>query len=151
MAEDHVWKAGPNSRTGRGDGCPFCSPTPPKPSSTNNLALNHPEIAKYWHPAMNGDLTPHKVLSNTTKKFWWQCDDGHYYDASVNQRVSAIKHCPYCSGHRIGQGNSFADKCPEAAAEWDYEKPSSDAGPFPAGSTRRVYWNCRRVILIRQP
>ena len=32
-----------------------------------------------------------------------------------------IQHCPYCAGRRIGQGNSFADKCPEAAAEWDYE------------------------------
>ena len=63
VAEDHVWKAKPNSRTSRGDGCPFCGIAPKKASSTNNLALNHPEIAKYWHPAMNGDLTPDKVLS----------------------------------------------------------------------------------------
>ena len=52
---------------------------------------------------MNAELTPDKVLSNTTKKVWWQCDEGHYYDASVNGRVSRIQHCPYCAGRRIGQ------------------------------------------------
>ena len=30
--------------------------------------------------------------------------------------------CPFCSGYRIGQGNSLSDKFPEVASEWDYEK-----------------------------
>ena len=140
VAEDHVWRAHPKSRTGRGDGCPFCSITPKQASTTNNLALNHPEIAKYWHPTMNGELTPDKVLSNTTKKVWWQCDDGHYYDESVNGRVTRTKHCPYCAGRRIGQGNSFADKCPEAAAEWDYEKNEGKTPDKFAPTSHRKYW-----------
>ena len=146
VAKDHVWKAGPNSRTGRGDGCPFCSIIPKQASSVNNLALNHPEIAKYWHPTMNGNLTPDKVLSNTTKKVWWLCDEGHYFDESVNGRVTRTKHCPYCAGRRIGQGNSFADKCPEAAAEWDYEKNKDKTPDKVAPTSHRKYWfKCKLV------
>ena len=89
---------------------------------------------------MNGELTPDKVLSNTTKKVWWQCDDGHYYDSSVNGRVSRIQHCPYCSGRRIGQGNSFADKYPEAAAEWDYENNKDKTPDKVAPSSPGKYW-----------
>ena len=83
VAEDHVWRAHPNSRTGRGDGCPFCSITPKQASSTNNnLALNHPEIAKYWHPTMNGELTPDKVQVTLQRKF-----GGNVMTAIITMRV----------------------------------------------------------------
>ena len=93
------------------------------------ITLLYPEIAKQWHSTKNGELTPDKVLSNTTKKVWWLCHHGHEYEHSVKQRTSRTRVCPYCSGYRIGQGISFADKSPEAAAEWDYEK-NKDKSPY---------------------
>ena len=123
VAEDHTWIATPHSRTGgQTRGCPFCGPSPRRASSTNNLAINYPEIAKQWHPTKNGDLTPDGVLTNTTKVFWWLCENGHHFQSNCNQRVTARVTCPYCSGYRIGQGNSLADKFPDVAAEWDYKK-----------------------------
>ena len=139
-AIDHQWQAEVRNRTKRKYSCPFCGKSPRKASSTNNLALNHPDIAKYWHPTMNGDLTPEKVLSNTTKKVWWICNEGHFYDESVNGRVTRTKHCPYCAGRRIGQGNSFADKCPEAALEWDYEKNKDKTPDKVSPTNHRKYW-----------
>ena len=59
---------------------------------------------------------------------------------SVNGRVTRTKHCPYCAGRRIGQGNSFADKCPEAAAEWDYEKNEGKTPDKFAPTSNRKYW-----------
>ena len=70
VAFDHVWKAAPKNRTGRGDGCQFCGKTPKLASSTNNLSIRNPNLAKRWHPTMNGELKPDHVLSSTGKKFW---------------------------------------------------------------------------------
>ena len=145
LAKDHVWKTGPNSRTGRGDGCPFCSRIPKQASSTNNLALDQPEIAKQWHPTKNAELTPEMVLSNTTRKVWWLCDNGHEYQHSVNARVSTTRLCPYCSGYRIGQGNSFQDKYPLAAKEWDYEKNGDKTPEKLAPTSQKKFWfRCKK-------
>ena len=140
VADDHEWSTEIRLRTKRKCGCPFCGKSPKYASSTNNLALSYPDIAKQWHPTKNGELTPDKVLSNTTKKVWWLCDNGHEYEHSVNQRTSRTRVCPYCSGYRIGQGNSFADKSPEAAAEWDYKKNKGKSPSEVSASTHSKYW-----------
>ena len=136
---DHEWQAQPYSRTKRGDGCPFCSKSP-RASSTNNLALNYPEVAKKWHPTKNGELFPHNVTSNSTKKVWWFCKDGHYYQHSPNQMTSKNIKCPYCSGYRIGQGNSLLDKFPEVASEWDYEKNADIRPDAVSPKSHKKYW-----------
>ena len=37
------------------------------------LQYKFPEIAKEWHPTLNGDLTPDKVSYGSNKIIWWQC------------------------------------------------------------------------------
>ena len=138
VADDHEWQASVKERAANARGCPFCAGK--RVSKSNSLRSIHPEIARQWHPTKNNDLTPDRVLSNSTKKVWWLCDNGHEYEHSVNQRTSRTRVCPYCSGYRIGQGNSFADKSPEAAAEWDYEK-NNDKTPYEVSpSTSSKYW-----------
>jgi len=34
-----------------------------------SLAETHPEIAKQWHPTLNGDLTPFDFTPGSDKKF----------------------------------------------------------------------------------
>mgnify|MGYP001044094751 CR=1 FL=1 len=34
-----------------------------------SLAETHPEVAKQWHPKLNGDLTPYDVTKGMNKKF----------------------------------------------------------------------------------
>lgn len=116
VAHDHVWEASIGSRARNGRGCPFCAGV--YASSTNSIAALYPDIAKEWHPTKNGDLKPSDVTKSSTQQVWWRCFEGHEYQHSVNQRTSRVKICPYCSGYRIGQGNSFADKYPEIAAEF---------------------------------
>ena len=41
-----------------------------------SLAETHPEIAKEWHPTLNGDLTPRDFTHGSDKKPWWKCDKG---------------------------------------------------------------------------
>ena len=75
IAKDHVWPARFADRlqvfkrrgrqfydNGGTVGCPFCAPNA-KPSSTNNLKKNRPEIAKEWDYEKNGDKTPYTNMS----------------------------------------------------------------------------------------
>ena len=50
--DDHVWEAAIVDRTS-GHGCPYCSGN--KVGKDNNLLFLIPEIAKQWHPTMNGN------------------------------------------------------------------------------------------------
>ena len=57
-----------------------------KVCSTNNLAVTHPDLAKQWYQARNGELTPDHVLPSYTGKVWWQCSENpeHIWDCPVN-------------------------------------------------------------------
>lgn len=91
---DHIWKTTIAHRQNRG--CPYCSNQ--KVSITNCLATTYPDIAKEWHPSMNGGLTPFIVLPGTEKKVWWKCKKGddHIWKAYINIRTRGTS-CPYCT------------------------------------------------------
>ncbi len=54
-----------------GDGCPVCLNRRLIPG-VNDLATLYPEIAKMWHPTMNGDLKPSEVTAGGVTQYWWQ-------------------------------------------------------------------------------
>ena len=35
-----------------------------------SLAETHPEVAKQWHPSLNGDLTPNDITKGSVKRIW---------------------------------------------------------------------------------
>ncbi|MDA9290288.1 zinc-ribbon domain-containing protein [bacterium] len=35
-----------------------------------SLTETHPEVAKQWHPSLNGDLTPDTLAARNHKKVW---------------------------------------------------------------------------------
>lgn len=65
-----------NIKTGKGNGCPYCSGKKTL-KGFNDLATRFPEVAKKWHPIMNGELKPDMVQSYSRKKVWWIEDDGN--------------------------------------------------------------------------
>jgi len=92
----HEWKAIIGNRT-KGIGCPYCSGR--YASVNNSLQVLNPELSKQWHRTKNGNLTPSDVTRGSDRKVWWQCDKGHEYEASINDRSNG-RGCPYCSGKR---------------------------------------------------
>ena len=44
----------------------------PGPSPENSLLQKLPELAKQWHPTLNGKLTPYNVKAGVFKKVWWK-------------------------------------------------------------------------------
>ena len=54
-----------------------------------SFAELYPDLAREWHPVLNGSLTPDKVKPHSDIKVWWICPDcGKEYPATVGHRVS---------------------------------------------------------------
>lgn len=66
----------------------------------DSLAELFPEIAKEWHPYLNGTVKPNQVTRGTTTKYWWLCPEcNNEYKASVYHRTSGTG-CPKCGAKR---------------------------------------------------
>ena len=120
-SKGHAWTAAIYARVA-GSGCPYCSGRKPV-AGENDLATTHPHLASEWDTEKNGDLTPRDVSAGSHRKVAWRCARGHVWTVSVNRRTYRDSGCPYCAGKLPIPGETdFATRCPEAAAEWDYEK-----------------------------
>ena len=121
-----------------------------KVTKENNLAVMRPDLAKEWHPTLNGDLTPYDVTCGSGKKVWWLLpyDDPktgkHFdfvWDAVIHTRVKGVG-CPVLAGLMVWPGfNDLATTHPELAAEWHPTK-NGDLTPqdVTAGSDKKVHW-----------
>jgi hypothetical protein len=140
---DHEWDANLASRTGQGIGCPCCSHH--KVSVTNSLATLFPEIAAQWHPTLNGDMTPDRVLAQSNRKYWFICPEGpdHEWLAIVNNRTAKKSGCPCCHGFKPSVTNSLASLFPAVAAQWH---PSLNGELTPdqvvSGSNKKYWFKC---------
>lgn len=95
----HSWQAMPFSRTrSRSAGCPYCTGRKVL-KGFNDLETLKPDLAEEWHQPLNGDLTPGTVTLGSNKKVWWQCADGHVWQAYIYARTKPNgTGCPVCSG-----------------------------------------------------
>lgn len=53
------------------------------------------ELTAQWHPSKNGSLTPESDELRTAMKVWWQCNEGHEWQAYVYSRATG-KGCSVC-------------------------------------------------------
>ena len=137
----HEWQAVICSRN-VGIGCPICSGKKVL-SGYNDFATTHPAYAKLWHPSKNGDILPSCIKAGSQKKYWWQCDKGHEWQASVNH-ISKGHGCPICSGRQVLKGvNDLATVNPELAKEWHPTKNGNlKPNDFLPNSGKKVWWIC---------
>lgn len=140
----HVWLAKVYSRTG-GSRCPYCQHRIPI-KGVNDFASEHPELAQEWHPTLNGNLKPDQFFSGSHQRVWWQCAYGHIWQAEIKTRALGGHGCPVCNHKKIVPSiNDLATYYPEIAKEWH---PSKNGNLRPdqvsAGSSRRVWWKCKK-------
>lgn len=106
----------------------------------NDLATTHPKLAKEWHPTKNGDLKPTQVSSGTNKKVWWQCEQGHEWEALICGRTNMNSNCSYCSNRRALKGyNDIATTDPDLIK---YFPNIEDAYTHTRGSNDKVEMKC---------
>jgi hypothetical protein len=139
----HEWFTSPVHRTRHESGCPYCAGK--RASATNNLAVCDPEIAAWWHPTKNGDLTPYDVTHHSGRDPYWKCPKGddHEWRQPISVRVKWRSACPFCSNRKLSVTNSLATVNPRVAAEWH---PTNNGDLTPEDiifdEKQRVWWKC---------
>ena len=139
----HEWESAVYVRVAGSD-CPYCSNRAIL-EGFNDLATTHPEVAKQWHPTKNGELQPTAVSKGTDKKIWWQCEQGHEWEAKIYSRVHG-KGCPYCGNKAVLKGyNDLATTHPDVAEQWHPTK-NGDLRPTDVlgGARKKVWWVCEK-------
>ena len=110
----------------------------------NSLITKNPTLAKEWHPARNGSLTPGDVAAKTGKKVWWICSKGHEWEAIVSNRGNGTG-CPYCAGKAVSLDNCLQTINPTLAKEWH---PARNGSLTPRDVTaktgKKVWWICSK-------
>lgn len=147
----HVWQAPVSNIVNRWrvgtNGCPFCKGR--KVTDESNLRAKYPDVAKLWHPDLNGELTPHAMATSSNKVAWWRCPENaeHVWDAPVHRVVTINKKgrsgCPYCAGKRVTKDASLAAIYPDLARQWHprLNKPLRPSEVTPS-SNKVVWWLC---------
>ena len=82
----------------RTDTCPVCS-SRKLLVGFNDLSTLNPEISNEWHPTKNHNLIPAQIISNSSKKIWWQCKSKHEWITGVGARTIYGSGCPRCANH----------------------------------------------------
>lgn len=93
-SEGHEWYAAIYSRNA-GVGCPYCSGKLVN-KGKNDLQTLNPALANEWNHEKNDGLTPMDVMPNSGKKVWWICNEGHEWQAIIQNRNRGSG-CPQCA------------------------------------------------------
>lgn len=145
----HSWKAAISTRSNLG--CPYCAGQRLL-SGTNDLESwckdNNPALLHEWDYEKNTS-TPSEEMRTSNKKFWWRCDKGHEWEATIANRVHGTN-CPYCNTGLVPHRKlmSFKEWClssgnEELLSEWNYDKNTSiTPDDISRASHTKVWWKC---------
>ena len=92
----HVFFRSPNHMTSSKaqELCPYCNGF--FVSKLNSMETTHPELAKLFHPHLNGKLTPQNTRAGTKETLWWRCENGHEWQATGSAMYRRAFLCKLC-------------------------------------------------------
>lgn len=122
-------------------GCPYCS-NKRFLVGYNDLLSARPNLAKQWHPTLNGEVVPSDVFVNSSNMYWWKCQNGHEWESSPKSRKDLCVFCSRQKMHFADKSESLLARYPQIAKEWDSTlNTASPEDVFP-GSSMAVNWKC---------
>lgn len=122
----HEWETRVANR--KSSGCPVCS-NRKLATGVNDLQTSHPELAAQWHIEKNGGLLPAEIVSGKRASYWWICQEGHEWKASMHGRKKSG--CPKCAKYGFSQS--------EAATLYFIENPHLNAWKIGITNSNRNY------------
>lgn len=143
----HRWLATGSSRVHMRSGCPVCRGY--ATSATTSLAALKPDLAREWHPTLNGRRSARDVTPGSRRTaLWLCCQCNHVWSARVSSRALGGNGCPRCAGQvaEPGDPQTLAVAQPELYAELDLdaaERLGLDPTTIHVRSQRRLPWRCR--------
>ncbi|GAE37610.1 zinc-ribbon domain-containing protein [Halalkalibacter akibai] len=110
----------------------------------NSLIQVNPLLAIEWNYEKNGGLQPSVVTSNSHKKVWWACKEGHEWNATIASRNSGGNGCPKCANIKPQVNHKSLDiEHPQLLGYWH---PTKNLPLHPkdltVGSGKKVWWRC---------
>ena len=116
--------------------------------ASNSLARKRPDLARQWHPTLNGTVKPKDIPYSSGKYYHWLCDLGHSWENTPNARSGHNhSHCPYCTNNKVLKGfndlKTLFPKISKFAYKWN---PSSVV----PGSPLAFDWKCPKEHKWRQ-
>ena len=77
----------------------------------NTLSQIAPILVKEWHPTANDNLNPRNLEVVYPKEVWWICNQGHEWQATIQNRISH-NDCPICEKEGINEGANIGLSIP---------------------------------------
>jgi hypothetical protein len=112
-----------------------------RPSKECSFGFLFPSLNLEWDYEEN-ELTPFDYFPHSESKVYWQCSNGHKWEATVSSRANG-NGCPCCSGRKACEENCLSTVNPELSKEWH---PTLNKGLSPKditpNSNKKVYWKC---------
>jgi hypothetical protein len=130
-------------------GCPFCNVGTTSICFHDSITFTHPDIAKEWHPTLNGNLKPTDVTSGNCKGAWWICTKNllhmDYYQVISDRKNH--EGCPNCREYSLflqkENFTSLGAKFPEIAKLLHPTKNGPvDSMDIPWSSPQKLWWLC---------
>jgi len=145
---ENEWKASLVKRTLDNRGCPSCTLGAGGLHSDgrNSLAKTHPEIAKDWHPTLNGTLTAEKVRVGSRKSVFWRCTECSH-ECKNGIEIRSRGGCPVCSVNALHSDgiNAMASTHPHLIEEFDFDRNYPlTPDDIVAGTNKKLHWICAK-------
>jgi hypothetical protein len=109
-------------------------------SGNGSLEIDHPVLAMEWHKGKNAPVELSSVKSDSGRKFWWKCSEGHEWQAVVTKRVLGFSKCHKCLTLK---NLSLFDAYPTLKNEFDTTKNHDSVEPLSFGSKKNYWWRCQ--------
>jgi hypothetical protein len=112
-----------------------------------SLAEAKPWLVPEWHPTKNGELQLSEVSSETSRKVWWLCPNGHEWQSRGSFR-GRQRHragwCPICPVEAAKKKRRDREAAWELLeSEWHEENGPVPKDLDPRELGRRYRWRCR--------
>ena len=136
-------RTAPSKRNAESDKCPVCLGRYIIPEY-NSLKAKYPLIVSEEWDYEKNTVDPATIPPHQNKpKYWWKCDKGHSYDASVNNKINQNGgNCPYCSGQKVSDVNRLSIINPDLAKQWHPTKNNITPSNVSFGCNIEVWWLC---------
>ena len=140
--------------------CPYCNFTKLR-KGLNDLATMAPEeVRRYYLPELNGDTPADEVLFKKGTRIRWKCPEcGYEWTTTIwtrKKQWSSWTACPECQRKHfkeiglakkreaIDKHGTLAQRNPELAATWDYERNGGLTPDSPeVGTTAKCWFICK--------
>lgn len=111
----------------------------------NSIVQKMPDVAKQWDYLKNGTIKPEYIRASSNQKFWWKCENGHSWTASVYSRANG-NGCPCCSGKTLVLGeNDLLSQNSKLAEEWIIQKNGNlTPNMVTIRNGKNVWWKCSK-------